>query len=186
MRSGSILAVAGPALAHLTRVLAVAEVLRERGHPIVVATDGTPWLPIATQQGFAVEVLPTIVSTVGLGGGSLALPAEMVRATISADITLLRRVQPRLILLDWRPSMRVAAAICGVPVVAIVNAQVTRHYSGPLAAPERHPITRVVGQRLADRLMPLLSRSSSAVGPGPTSRSHGRMELRAGPTCATT
>lgn len=157
MRSGPILAVAGPALAHLTRVLAVADVLREQGQAVLLATDGVPWIAIATQRGIAVEVLPPIVSTAGLGGGSLALPAAMVHAAIRADIELLRRIRPRLVLLDWRPSMRTAAAICGVPVAAIVNAQVTRHYAGRLAAPARHPITRIVGQRLADRLMPLLA-----------------------------
>jgi len=61
------------------------------------------------------------------------------------------------VLLDWRPSMRLAAAILGIPVVALVNAHVTRQYRGPLAAPEQHPITRRVGRRLADRLMPIVS-----------------------------
>jgi UDP:flavonoid glycosyltransferase YjiC (YdhE family) len=53
--------------------------------------------------------------------------------------------------------MRLAAALCGIPVVAVTNAHVTRAYSGPQAAPERHPLTRLFGRRIADRLMPLLS-----------------------------
>jgi hypothetical protein len=53
--------------------------------------------------------------------------------------------------------MRLAAVLMNIPVVAIVNAHVTRHYRGPLAAPEQHPITRRLGRRVADRLMPLLA-----------------------------
>ena len=153
----AILAVAGPALAHLTRVLSVAEVLRSNGVTIHVATDGTPWLPIAAHRGYPIEVLPAIVDRAGLGAGSLGLPDAIVHAAIEADLALLRRLQPRFVLLDWRPSMRLAAALCGIPVVAITNAHVTRTYSGPLAAPERHPLTRLLGRSIADRLMPLLS-----------------------------
>ena len=50
--------------------------------------------------------------------------------------------------------MRLAAALQGIPVVAIANVQVTKRYSGPQAAPARHPLTQLLGQRGADRLMP--------------------------------
>jgi UDP:flavonoid glycosyltransferase YjiC (YdhE family) len=53
--------------------------------------------------------------------------------------------------------MRLAAALQGIPVVAIVNAHVTRNFTAPLAAPQRHPLTGLFGQRIADRLMPLLA-----------------------------
>jgi hypothetical protein len=119
---------------------------------VVVASDGTLWLAIATQRGSVVDALPDIVDGVGLDGGSLGLPAAVVHAAIEADLVLLCKLQPRLVLLDWRPSMRLAAALLNIPVVAVVNAHVTRHYRGPLAAPEQHPITRH-----ADRLMPLLA-----------------------------
>src|SRR5262245_43217994 len=107
---GTILAVAGPALAHITRVLAVADALRNHDIEVRVATDGTAWLPLIAQRGYPVEPLPPIVDRAGLGGGSLALPAPVVQAALDADLQLLRRLHPRLVLLDWRPSMRLAAA----------------------------------------------------------------------------
>lgn len=152
-----ILAVAGPALAHVTRVLAVADELRAAGHTVHVATDAA-WLePMIRERGYSLTMLPLCVDSGALTGGSLALPDGVVGERVAGDLALIKQLDPALVLLDWRPTMRLAALLARVPVAALVNAHVTRHYVGQLAAPEEHLLTRVVGQGIADRLMPSLS-----------------------------
>src|SRR5437016_6097580 len=119
-----VLVVSGPAIAHLTRPLAVADILRTQGIDVCVATNERPWVPIARARGYPIEYLPTIIDSEALRRGSLALSDDLVEAAMTADLALLDRYKPHVVLLDWRPSMRLAAAIKGVPVVAIVNAHV--------------------------------------------------------------
>jgi UDP:flavonoid glycosyltransferase YjiC (YdhE family) len=150
-----VLGVAGPSLAHLSRVLAIVRVLQQRGYQCYVATDHPGWVNLITPTGAIHESLPPLVWS-KLRSGSLQLPAPQIRELVQQDLALLERVQPQIVLLDWRPSMRLAAAIHGIPVVAIANAHVTACYAGRLAAPERHPITRILGPGLSNQLMPML------------------------------
>jgi UDP:flavonoid glycosyltransferase YjiC (YdhE family) len=151
-----VLCVAGPALGHLARVLTVAEALHRHEVPVHIASDGQPWLPVATARAYPVTTLPGIVDGAALARGSLALPDARIRAAVDADLALLCRLRPRVILLDWRPSMRLAAAIAGIPVVALVNAHMTPHTLDRRSAPAAHPLVRRFGQRVGDWLMPLL------------------------------
>lgn len=153
----SILVAAGDGLAHISRVLGVANILREEGANIVVGGHGAPWLQLASDRGYCVRELPPQVSLKALRRGSLTVPLSIVQEAVAADLALLDEIKPVVVLCDVRASMRLAAALRGIPLVAIINAHGTRHYSGPLAAPELHPVTRLLGRRLAGRLMPYLS-----------------------------
>jgi len=146
---------AGPALGHIMRVLPIAD--RLRGHRAVeIGTDGQRWLEAIRYRGYEPHVLPGVVSGANLEAGSVALADRYIQQVVDADMALLQRLQPRLVVIDWRPSMRLAAAILGIPVVAIANVHVTRAYRGWRAAPALHPLVRRVGQRVGDMLMPLL------------------------------
>nr|MBA3470369.1 hypothetical protein [Herpetosiphonaceae bacterium] len=152
-----ILVVSGNALAHLTRPLSVARPLQERGYTVSVAGEIHKWASIIRANGYEVIDLPLNIDGKALNKGSLALSTSVVRQAIDHDRALLRRLKPRLVLLDWRHSMRLAAALEHIPVVAFANAQVTKVYAGPLVAPLKHPLTRLAGRRLANRLMPLFA-----------------------------
>ncbi len=139
----------------MMRVLPLADRLRAF-HEVVIATDGRRWLETIRFRGYEPHILPGIVSGAILEGGSAGLADHYIRQAVAWDLDLLRRLQPRVVVIDWRPSMRLAAAILGLPVVAIANVHVTRAYRGRRAAPALHPIVRRVGQRAGDLLMPLL------------------------------
>lgn len=151
----SVLFVAGPALGHIMRSLRIAEIVRERA-PVHVATDGAQWADVIGQHGHRPIVLADITDKAALERGNATPQMRAIQRALDQDIALLRRLQPRVLVLDWRPPMRLAAAICGVPTVAVTNAYFSPAYRGPRAAPTEHPFVQLVGQRVGDMLMPVL------------------------------
>lgn len=145
----------GPSLGHMMRVLPIADQLRKH-RSVAIGTDGHRWLEAIRFRGYEPHVLPGVISGAILEGGSAGLADHYIKQAVDADLALLRRLQPRVVVIDWRPSMRLAASILGIPVIAIANVHVTRAYRGWRAAPALHPIVCRVGQHVGDLLMPLL------------------------------
>lgn len=151
----SVLFVAGPALGHIMRSLSIADLLAQQT-PVHVATDGVEWAAVIEQHGHAPIALADITNKTALEQGNAMPDIRVIQHALDQDIALLKRLQPRVLVLDWRPPMRLAAAICGIPTVAVTNAYFSPAYQGPRAAPTEHPFVQLVGQRVSDILMPVL------------------------------
>lgn len=151
-----ILAIANAhALAHVSRLLEIAKVMRTRGHEVVFAGHGK-YLPIAGGDGFAIHELPYI---------SVERVVEAVRSQklwilyreaelgtfIDAELALYRHFQPDLVLLDNRPSARTSADIAGIPTVAVLNVHMSNYRRIPFFS-YRQLTGGLPGMALADRL----------------------------------
>lgn len=151
-----ILAIANAhALAHVSRLLEIAKVLRTRGHEVIFAGHGK-YLQAATWDGFAIHELPYI---------SVERVVEAVRSQklwtlyreaeletfITAELALYKIIQPDLVLLDNRPSARTSADIAGIKTAAVLNVNMSNYRRIPFFSYSQ--LTGgLPGMALADRL----------------------------------
>ena len=152
----------GNFLAHMSRLLEIALVLRaEFGYDVVFAGDG-PQLRFVEQQGFPVERCFTVPGHITLKlarRGFLVDPVWwrcMVARSIQSDIDVIRRQRPNVVVGDMRWSLTSAARRCEVPCVSVANASWTRYASYDPRAFDGHVLTTLLGARLATRMFPSL------------------------------
>lgn len=121
-------------LSHISRPLAIAAELRERGHEIIFAGD-SPKDHFIRGEGF--EVLPTyqvepdiLFNRIRQGKLQFVSDEELYRL-IAADRDLYRQVQPDLVLSDGRFSAPLSAGLDGIPQAAVVNVSSTEYRALP-------------------------------------------------------
>ncbi len=151
-----ILAIANAhALAHVSRLLEIAKVMRTRGHEIAFAGHGK-YLSTAGWDGFATHELPYIsVERVVEAVRSQKLwtlyrEAE-IETFIDAELALYGSFKPDLVLLDNRPSARTSADIAGLPTAAVLNVHMSNYRQIPFFS-YRQLTGGLPGTALADRL----------------------------------
>lgn len=150
-----------PGVSHVGRTLLVADVLRARGHrcvfvgdsPLILAEGG-----MVERAGFeAVHLTDLSMAEVVAGRNFDYHTPTSLRRLVEAEREMIRALRPSVIVSSYRPSIHVAAAIEGVPLVAITNTHYTRYWATPLTPPLEHPITvrvsSLVGERLAMTLL---------------------------------
>lgn len=119
------------ALAHVSRLLEVAKVLRAHGHDILFAGHGK-YLQVARWDGFATRELPYIsVEQVVQAVRSQKLwelyPVDQLRRYVAAEQALFKEFGPELVLIDNRPTARTSAECLGIKTVAILNVHMSNH-----------------------------------------------------------
>lgn len=147
-------------LSHVGRSLLVAAELRARGHRCVMVGDG-PFVapPGSITRRAGIEPFPLVDMTMDevLVNGFDFHSAASLRRLVEAERAMIRELGPSLIVSDYRPSIHVAAAIEGVPVVALTNTHWTRWWGSRLSPPLEHPITLrakgLLGERLGGALL---------------------------------
>lgn len=151
-----ILAIANAhALAHVSRLLEIAKVLRARGHEVTFAGNGK-YLPTAEWDGFATHELPYIsvervVEAVRSQKLWILYRETELETFIDAELALYQSYRPDLVLLDNRPSARTSADIAGIPTAAILNVHMSNYRSIPFFS-YRQLTGGLPGSSLADRL----------------------------------
>lgn len=123
------------ALAHVSRLLEVAKVLRQRGHEILFAGFGK-YLQVAELDGFSTRDLPYVsVEQVVRAVRSQKLwelyPQDQLREYIAAEVALLQEYKPDLVLIDNRPTARISADHLGVKTAAVLNVHMSNHKRTP-------------------------------------------------------
>lgn len=130
----------GNSIAHVSRLLEIAKVLRTRGHECVFAGFGQS-LDVVKQDGFELRPLP---------GLSIERIAEAVRTLnfdllfgdsaemdgfVDAELELYRTTRADLVLADHRFTARISAQLAGLPSVGVVNSHASNHSPRPMLMP---------------------------------------------------
>jgi MGT family glycosyltransferase len=149
-------------LFHVGRCVVLARELARRGHRVVVA--GTPRYlrDPAVAADLEYEPLPDLSPEAGMEllRSILHRPDRAaIEAMIEAETGLLRRLRPDLVVADFRPTLRVSTATCGVPLASLLLGYWLPEYaSAPDFVPRTYPAvtlaSRLVGERIARRLAP--------------------------------
>jgi len=115
----------GEVLAHTTRALTIAEELRTRGAKVAFAMRGDK-TAIVKAAGFAVRdivgvPLRDVLRRLRRGTTRLCSDSQAIES-VDADVEMLERERPDVVLSDFRPSMAAAARITKTPHVSVLNA----------------------------------------------------------------
>ncbi len=133
----------GYSLAHVIRPLVVARSLRQRGYEIIFAGRGPHAQRIAA-EGFTlydVETMPQQRMDEYLARGVYEYyDDEWIRRCIEAEQALVRQVQPSLLIADFRPTLRLTAALEGIDIAFIDAAYNLPSYSSPIRLPDYFPV----------------------------------------------
>ncbi|HJU43440.1 MAG TPA: nucleotide disphospho-sugar-binding domain-containing protein [Vicinamibacterales bacterium] len=150
----------GNFLAHASRLLEIARVLRrDFGCDVRFAGDG-PFMSLPREAGFHVDRGYTVPREETLALASRATVVDplwwsrVVQRSIRSDLDAIARHQPDAVVGDMHWSLHAAARDAGVPYVSVVNAAWTRYLDHQLAALDEHVLTRALGTRAATRIMP--------------------------------
>ena len=123
------------ALAHVSRLLEIAKILRDRGHEIIFGGTGR-YLSVAKDCGFLVENLPYITIEQILDSvrskklGNLYRMQE-IEGFVEEEVAFLRRHNPDLVLLDNRPTARTAADLCNIRTASVLNVHMSSYRKLP-------------------------------------------------------
>ena len=144
------------ALAHVSRLLEIAKVLRTRGHEVIFAGHGR-YLQVAGWDGFETRELPymsveQVVRAVRSGRLWEVYREDQLKQFIAAELTLYEDVRPDLVLLDNRPSARTSAEQAGLKTVAVVNVHLTPYRRIPFFSLGNVLGSSFPGIALADRV----------------------------------
>jgi UDP:flavonoid glycosyltransferase YjiC (YdhE family) len=145
------------ALAHVSRLLEIAKVLRERGHEVLFAGYGK-YLQVAGWDGFATRELPYItvervVHAVRTQKLWELYREEELETFIAAELALYNEFRPGRVLIDNRPTARTSAQQAGIPSAAVLNAHMSNYRAIPFFSYAQLAGGRPIpGLALADRL----------------------------------
>lgn len=151
----------GPHLAHVSRPLLIAVVLRNMGHEVIFAGDGAS-LRLARESGFPVVFAKEIpeehmlsVSRKGRANWWDGYLQEMVEE----DCRVFSELHPNLVLGDFRLSLSTSCEHARIPMAMIMNAAWTNYYTVRCKAPEHLAATRILGKPISNFLFPLVKRA---------------------------
>lgn len=145
------------ALAHVSRLLEIAKVLRGRGHSVLFAGHGK-YLKVAGWDGFPTRELPYIsVEQVVNAVRSQKLwelyREQELEVFIDAELGLYEEYRPDLVLIDNRPTARTSAEKAGLKTVAVLNVHMSNHRRIPFfSLADVLGTDRLPGLELFDRL----------------------------------
>ena len=123
------------ALAHVSRLLEIAKILREHNHEIVFAGYGK-YLQIAQEAGFIIEELPyisieQIIDAVRTQKLNRLYRLSELEQFIEAEIAFLKLIKPDMVLIDNRPTARTSADYCNIKTVAVLNVHMSLYRKLP-------------------------------------------------------
>ncbi len=158
----------GNFLAHISRLLEVALQLRDRlGHRVRFAGTGK-FMRLVREAGFEVDSIYTVDRDTTL---ELAKRAGLVnnrwwyntvKKSVESDLEVLRRIQPDAVVGDMHWTLHTSSEMAGIPYISITNACWTNYDASPLYAFDDHFSTRLLGRRLASKVMPYLKEMLSS------------------------
>lgn len=147
-------------LAHVARAIVFARRLQESGEDVVFAT-GSHHQALAYQEGFKSEevfCVPPAEAIAAIRRGSHIFTTTNLKAYVESDRKLIDRVQPDLVIGDFRLSLNISAQQIGVEYRNIVSGYMTRYYSAPQSPPETFPVVRLLGRRISRAVFPTLKK----------------------------
>jgi UDP:flavonoid glycosyltransferase YjiC (YdhE family) len=140
-------------LAHFARILTLAMSLDPAEYEVVVASDPR-YTDLGAPLGFAfhpIRSIPSAEFAQALARGKPLYTIETLTQYVKDDLALLDRVNPDLVVGDFRLSLAVSAPLRRIRYAAVVNAYWSPFADTAYPIPDL-PMTRVLGVRLAQKL----------------------------------
>jgi UDP:flavonoid glycosyltransferase YjiC (YdhE family) len=144
-------------LAHVARPFALAESLDADRYDITMACasryhhffEGKPWQLLPLHSISSRQFLRA------LSRGSPVYSTETLRQYVKDDLEIIKKIDPDVIVGDFRLSLSVSARIVGIPYITITNAYWSPYYTGSGFPLPVLPMTKILPLELADAVFRL-------------------------------
>ncbi len=149
-------------LAHVSRCLEIAKVLRrDHDYEVVFAGEGK-FMDMPRRLGFETDTVYTVPGERTLelarraGFVSYRWWNRVCNLSIESDLACIERQKPDAVLGDMHWSAGTAAERMGLPYISVTNAHWTNYSSAPIRGFNDHFVTRIVGKKRAAQVYPFL------------------------------
>lgn len=144
-------------LSHTSRPFEISKQLKFLGHQVVFAGEGE-YMKLPRNYGFEVIPVKTIdpdhVLRCSRSGRVNWFNYDLICEGVESDLELFNKVKPDMVLTDFRLTAKISCELAKIPLSVILNASWTDYTNVRFNSPEHLPITGVVGQRIANLLLP--------------------------------
>ena len=144
-------------LSHTSRPFEIAKILRNMGHDVIFASDGE-YMKLPRDAGFPVHSIVTIdpdrVLACSRNGRANWYDYDLIQECVSAELQLFEKLQPDLVLTDFRLPLSTSCELAGIPLAVTLNASWTNYYDVRVNPPEHLAITQMLGKRLTNLVIP--------------------------------
>ncbi len=113
---------------HLTRLLLLAQVLRDQGHTVAVAFRD-PVEPLLQQAGFPVWPVADAEVTTFQENVYAAFDPALITRCVQDELQAIAAFQPQAIIADFRLTAAISARLAHLPYVTLVNAPLTAAFN---------------------------------------------------------
>jgi UDP:flavonoid glycosyltransferase YjiC (YdhE family) len=146
-------------LAHIVRSLSLATSLKDEGYEIYFAAREVPVTVEEQMQGMHRLPLESSVSSAdflkSLSHGKIPYDVKTIEKQVDEDLTLLSRLQPCLVVGDFRNSLLISAKLAGVQYLNITNLTWNRTAQLPLQIPDL-PLVHIFGEMISKTLFSIV------------------------------
>ena len=146
-------------LSHLLRCMEIARVLQSKGEKVIFAASGR-YIKLLRQQGFEIHPIFTSdpVHTMKATRASMMKYYDQIRVmrSIDSEIECLSAIDPKVVIGDFRWTLKISAEYCKIPFVSILNTLWTPYYALRRTVPEKLLIRKIIGLRMCELIGPWL------------------------------
>ncbi len=146
-------------LAHTSRPLEIAILLRKIGHDIVFAGEGK-YMELPRKNGFRIFALrtsdPEHIIAISRSGRVNYYNYDQIKYFVEEELKLFEKIKPDLVLADFRLSVNIACELASIPLAVILNASWTNYYTVRFKPPEHSKITQILGNQITTWFAPWL------------------------------
>lgn len=145
-------------LAHVARPIALAEGLDGARYEIFMASASRSHRFFANKpwQILSINSISSEQFLQALAQGSPVYSEETLRGYIKNDVELIKKINPDIIVGDFRLSLSVSARLVGIPYITITNAYWSPYYQDPEFPLPELPVTRILPLPIAGLLFRLI------------------------------
>ena len=150
-------------LAHVARPLALAKIFEALGHKVVVACSPSArrWFDAERRDFEPIESISQERFLKSLYVGKPVYDTATLRRYVEADVALMDKVGPDVVIGDFRLSLHVSTKLRKLPYGAVTNAYWSPKYFQYAQVPDI-PLTRAVGMKVGDILFRVAYRPAFA------------------------
>lgn len=149
-------------LAHLGRLLKLAQSLPETQYSVTVSCDQQlrRWVPSPFEWRPSTS-LPSDEFRRRLDCGETLFDAALLHRQVKEDLALFHEIQPDAVVGDFRPSLAISAPLTDIPYINVVGAhwspwaEIPFEAVGPLNTWWSRPLGKRMGKALVDALLPI-------------------------------
>lgn len=149
----------GNFLSHLLRCIEIARVLRSMGEKVVFAASGR-YIKLLHSQGFTIHPVftndPDHTMKATRASMMKYYDQMLIVRSIFSEVECLRTVNPKVVVGDFRWTLKISAEYCGIPFVSIINTLWTPYYGLRRSIPEQLHIRKFIGKKMCELLGPWL------------------------------